>query len=109
MSGRYVSTHEVQRVRAGLPVWFESCSSRAVSWACHGPDWLPGVVRCLPLNLAHGALRLWIASGYGGLPPCKRSETAPVLSSSHTSANPAGLAHDAGNGARVTPERPGAP
>lgn len=42
--------------------------------------------------------------GYGGTPPWKRSETAPVLSRSHTSANPAGLAPDAENGAKTDPE-----
>lgn len=42
--------------------------------------------------------------GYGGVPPWKRSETAPALSRLHTSANPAGLAPDAGKGVQTDPE-----
>lgn len=37
----------------------------------------------------------------GGTPPWKRSETAPALSRSHTEANPAGLAPDAGSDAQT--------
>lgn len=33
----------------------------------------------------------------------ERSETEPELSSSHTTANPAGLAHDAGHTAKTRP------
>ena len=43
--------------------------------------------------------------GYGGTPPWERSETAPALSRSHGSANPAGLALDAGSGAQTEPKR----
>lgn len=49
------------------------------------------------------------ASWDGGSPPWKRSETDPELSSSHTLADPAGSAPDAGNGPQSSPNRPGAP
>lgn len=47
--------------------------------------------------------------GYGGLPPWKRSETAPALRLSHAPADPAGSAIDAENRPKNTPKRPGAP
>lgn len=47
--------------------------------------------------------------GYGGTPPWERSETVPALSRSHTSANPAGLAPDAGNGVKASIASPCAP
>lgn len=87
-----------------LPVWFPGAVGWAVRLANHGPRWLPVKLRCAPLWCAGVVVRLAVvAPGYGGTPPWKRSETEPVLSRSHTSANPAGLAPDAGHAAQTQP------
>lgn len=61
MSARPVLPHEVQQVRASLPDWFVPFCVRATGWAYYGPRWLPFGLRCLPLNLAHRALRFYVA------------------------------------------------
>lgn len=53
------------------------------------------------------------SEGYGGTTPCERSGAAPALSRSHSKANPAGLAPDAGDAVKTPqagpsrPEKPG--
>jgi hypothetical protein len=97
----------VRAVLQRLPGWFPGAVGWSVRLANHGPRWLPVKLRCAPLWCAGVVVRLVVAApGYGGTPPWKRSATAPALSCWHTSANPAGLALDAGHAARTPPNEP---
>lgn len=94
-----------------LPGWFPGAVGWAVRLANHGPRWMPVKLRCAPLWCAGVVVsvvvrRVLTAPGYGGTPPWKRSATEPALSRSHTSANPAGLALDAGHAAQTQPNDP---
>lgn len=68
-----------------LPHWWHVAVPLAVSFSLRGQSGITRLIRRVPLlvlcEVAHWHA-VAILRGYGGLPPCKRSEAAPALSSS---------------------------